>query len=135
MIKLSLRLRYFILVVDIIVKILAFCGNIHVPWILSAFIGNINVLWILSAFCGYICTQKILSSFRGNIYLPWILSSFREYYLHFVDTIGIGHITSYPDYNVRHFIQSFVLVVDIIFGRIIIYLAHNVRPISHILII
>ena len=36
-------------VVNIIVEVSAFCGNIHVPWILSAFRGNIHVPWILSA--------------------------------------------------------------------------------------
>ena len=34
---------------NIIVEVSAFCGNVHVPWILSAFCGNIHVLWILSA--------------------------------------------------------------------------------------
>ena len=86
-------------------EISAFFGNIHVPWILSAFHGNINVLWILSAFRGYICTM-------------WILSAFSGYCLHFVDTIGIGHITSYLARNVRHVLHSLVLVMDINFGHV-----------------
>ena len=90
-------------------EISVFRENIHVPWILYAFHGNINVLWILSAFRGYICT-------------PWILSAFHGYYLHFVDTIDIGDITSYLACNVRHVLHSFVLVVNIISGCITSYL-------------
>ena len=44
-VKLWARFCYFILVVDIIVKISAFRGNIHVPWILSAFRVYICILW------------------------------------------------------------------------------------------
>ena len=99
-------------------EISTFCGNIHVPWILSAFHGNINVPWILS-------------------FTPWILSAFRVYCPPFVDTIGIGigHITSYLARNVFHVLHSFFMVVDIIFGHIMSYLYRNVRPISCILLI
>ena len=110
------------MVVDIIVEISAFHGNIHLPWILSAFCGNINVPWILSAFSIYICSL-------------WILSAFCAYCPHFVDTIGIGHITSYLARNVHHFIHSFFLVVDIIFRHIKSYLDRDVHPISHILLV
>ena len=64
----------------------------------------------------------------GIIHILWI-------YLHFVDIICIGHITSYLACNVHHVSHSFVLVVDIIFGHITSYLARNIRPISHILFI
>ena len=37
------------MVVNIIVEVSIFRGNIHVPWILSTFRGNIHVTWILSA--------------------------------------------------------------------------------------
>ena len=37
------------MVVNIIIEVSAFRGNIHVPWILSAYRENILVLWILSA--------------------------------------------------------------------------------------
>ena len=69
------------------------------------------------------------------IRILWILSAFRGYYQHLMDTIGIGHITSYLYCNVRNVLYSFVLVVDIIFGHITSYLARNVHPISHILLI
>ena len=55
----SQRLHYCILVVNIIVEVSAFFGNIHILWILSAFRGNIHVPWMLSAFCGYICITII----------------------------------------------------------------------------
>ena len=90
--KLRAILHYFIIVVNIIVEISAFCGNIHVTWILCTFYGNIHVPWLISAFCGYICIlwilsafcgnihiPQILSAFHGNIHVPWILLAFREY--------------------------------------------------------
>ena len=141
MINLLFRLFYFILDVDIIVKISAFRGNIHFPWILSAFRGNIHIPLILSPFRGYIHTAWILSEFIGYIHILWILSAFVDisaffgYYPHSVGTIHIGHITSYLYRNVCHVIHSFVLVVDIIFGQIRSSLARNVHPISHILLI
>ena len=49
-VKLWSRLPYFILKVDIIVEIFAFCGNIYISWILSTFCGNIHISWILSTF-------------------------------------------------------------------------------------
>ena len=52
-----------------------------------------------------------------------------------MDTIGIGHITSYLARNVFHVLHSFVMVVDIVFGHIMSYLDRNVHPISHILLV
>ena len=69
-VKLWGKLLYFIMVVDIIVELSTFGGNIHVPWILSAFCGNINIPWILSPF-------------SRNIHVLWILSAFCGYYPHF----------------------------------------------------
>ena len=69
-----------------------------------------------------------ISAFCGNIHVSWI-------YPHFVDTVGILQVTSYLDRHVCHFIHSFVLVVDIVFGHAANYLARNVRLISHILLI
>ena len=61
------------------------------------------------------------------------VSAFCGYYLHFVDNIRIGHITSDLSRNVCHGIHSFVLVVDIIYiGHITSYLARNFHPIFHI---
>ena len=62
------------------------------------------------------------------ILISWI-------YPHFVDTIPIDHIMSYLARNIYHVLYSFVLAVDIIFGRITSYIACNVHPISHILLI
>ena len=76
-----------------------------------------------------------ISTFHG--YYPHFVdvSAFHGYYPHFVDTIGIGHITSYLDFYVYHVLHSFVLVMDIVFVCITSYLACNVHPISHILLI
>ena len=88
-------------------KIFVFLGNIHVSWILSAFHGRINVPLILSTFRGYLHSVDI-------IHVSWILSAFK-------DNIDIGHITSYLALNVCYFLHSFVLVADIIFDHITIY--------------
>ena len=54
-------------------------------------------------------------------------------YLHFVDIIRIGHITSYLAGNIHHGLHSFVLVVNIIYiDHITSYLACYFRPIFHI---
>ena len=66
---------------------------------------------------------------------PWIIFAFRGYYPDFVDTIFIRNITSYLARNVCSFLHSFIMVVDIVFGRITSYLARNVHPIYHILLI
>ena len=79
---------------------------------------------IIRISCEYQCSVDIICISR-------ILSAFRRYCPHLVDTIVIGHITSYLDPNVCHVLHSFVLVVDIIFGLITSYLAHNVHPIFH----
>ena len=63
------------MVVDIILEISSFCGDIHIPWILSSFSRNIKVRWILYPFCGYIYTLWILSPFRGYIRISWIPSA------------------------------------------------------------
>ena len=77
------------------VHISVFCGNIHIPWILSKLRGNIRVTWILSAFCVYICILLRLSVFRGNIQVPWILPTFCLFYLshftHLVKVTGAGY--------------------------------------------
>ena len=78
-VMLWVRLRYVVLVVDIIVEISAFCVNIHIQWILFAFRWNIHVPWILSKFCGYIQTPWILSTFFENIDILWILYEFCGY--------------------------------------------------------
>ena len=40
-----------------------FCGNIHVPWILSAFCGNVHVLWIISArILPWLATSPVLDT-------------------------------------------------------------------------
>ena len=98
---------------NIIVEVSAFCGNIHVLWILFAIHINIHVPWILSAFRGYI---YIL---RG--YYPHFveISMFRRYYSHFVEiSTSRGY---YP-----HFVD--IIYID----HNMSYLAHNVRPIFHI---
>ena len=77
-------------------EISAFCGNIHIPWILSAFCRNIHVTCIypyfvyISAFHGYyphfVDITRILWKYprymdiiRIFIYIPisWRLSAFR----------------------------------------------------------
>ena len=102
-VKLWLRLRYFVLVVDIIGILRKYPRSVDIiciSWIYPHFVD-------ISALCGY--------------------------YPHFVDIICMGHITSYLDCNVFHGLQSFILVVDIIYiGHITINLAHNVRPIFHV---
>ena len=56
----------------------------------------------------------------------------RRYYLHFVNTIGVGHIMIYLARNVCHVLHSFVLFVDTILGHITSYLACNFHFIPHI---
>ena len=70
-------------------------------------------------------------------YYPQFLdvSAFRGYYPHFMDAICIGKILINLACNVCHVLYSFVLAVDMIFGNIMSYLACNVRPIYHILLI
>ena len=43
--------------------------------------------------------------------------------IHILDTIGIGHITSYQAHNVSHVPHIFVMVVDIVVGPIMSYLS------------
>ena len=115
-------------------------------WILSVFCGNIKfdmdiicILWIcpypvdiLRIFCKYPCSvdiRRILWKYLRSVnilQISWI-------YLHFVDITHIAPITSYLAHNFCHGIQSFVLVVDIIYiVHTRSYLACNVRPISQI---
>ena len=102
-------------------------GNFYISWKYPRSVDIIRILWILSAFRGFIHVLWILYTFFINIYVC-------EYYLHFVDTIGIGHIKIYLACNVRHVLHSFVVVMGF-FCHITRYLACNVRSISHILLI
>ena len=77
--ELSCDLYYTISVcfMNIIVEVSAFCGNIHIPWILSAFRGNIHVLWILSTFRPlYLSSFTRLMKVTGASYVisPWFRS-------------------------------------------------------------
>ena len=69
------------------------------------------------------------------IHISWILYKFCGHYPNFVDTILIGNITSDLACNVSHVQHSFVLVLDNIFVYITSYVARNVQPISHSLLI
>ena len=81
------------------VEIFAFCGNIHVPWILSAFRGYIHISWKCPHFVDIL---RILWMYPRSV----DISAFRGYYPNFVDIIRIGHITNCLDRNVRHGIHS-----------------------------
>ena len=89
----------------------------------------------ISALRGYYPHFVDISTFRG--YYPHFvhIPVFRGYYPYFMDTIYIGHTMSYLAHNVCNFPQSFILVVDIIFGHIMSYLVCNIHPISHIILI
>ena len=89
----------------------------------------------ISALCGYYPHIVEISTFYG--YYPHFVDiyAFCGYYPHFMDTIGIGDITSYLSHNDCHVHNSFFVVVDIVFGHITSYLARNVHPNSHILLI
>ena len=92
------------------------------------FVDIIAILWIFKNSVDIICISWKYPGYVDIICISWI-------YLHFVDTIGIDHIMRYLACNVRRILQSFVLVVDIIFGHITSCLARDVYPISHILLI
>ena len=102
---------------------------------LSTFRGYYPHFVDISTLNGYYLHFVEISTLCG--YYPSFVNicAFHGYYPHFVDTICIDQIASYLDHNVCDVLNSFVLVVDIIFGHITSYLARNARPISHILLI
>ena len=105
-----------------LVEISMFCGHYLHFVDISALHGYYSHFVEISTLCGYYPNFVNICAFHG-------------YYPHFVDTICIDHITSYLDHNVCDVLNSFVLVVDIIFVHITSYLSRNFRPISHILLI
>ena len=126
---------------------------------ISPFHGYYLHFMEISTFCGYYLHFMDLYVFRGyyphfveismlrryyphfveistscGYYLNFVdICAFCVYYPHFVDIIRIGHIKSYLACDVCHRIQSFVLVVDIIYiDQNTSYLARNVRYIFYI---
>ena len=94
-------LYYFILVLNIIMEVFAFRGNIHVLWVLFAFRGYYPHFVDLYVLRGYYPHFVEISMFRR--YYPCFvkISTSRGYYPHFVHIKYIYHITSYLSRNIH----------------------------------
>ena len=104
------RLRYFILVLDIIMEISTLCGYYphfveistfpeYYPYFMeiSTFCGYYPHFVRISTFRGYYLHLVYVSVFRGNIHVLWILSAFCPFYnSHFTHLVKVTRANVTP---------------------------------------